>query len=111
MNFGSPLRKDQKEIKIKEVIPKQKFPISLGTTKKVLNDKNLGTSDMIWLNNYIENKVQGECLPKSLFTNNLPSEIISIYGHQGSEEFLTKVRSAFASIKYSGMAQMQINPL
>ena len=40
-NFGSPLTKDQKDKKVKqEVIPKHKYPISLATTKKIINDKN-----------------------------------------------------------------------
>jgi hypothetical protein len=111
MNFGSPLKKDQKEKKTKEeVIPKQKFPISLGTTKKVLNDKNLGTSDMVWLNNFMENKVQGESLPPSFYSNELPAALLSVYGQTGAEAFLEKIRSAFASIKYAGMPK-PVNPV
>ena len=107
-NFASPLTKDQKPKKGEEVIPKQKFPISLGTTKKVLNDKNLGTTDMVWFNNYIENRVRGECLPLSLYSNGLMGEIVSIYGAQEAEKFLQSVRAAFTSMKYPGLQNMQI---
>lgn len=109
-NFGSPLTKDQKDKKVKqEVIPKHKYPISLATTKKIINDKNLilGKADMIWFNLYMENKVQGECLPKSFLTNDLPTEIYSVYGNP--EAFLATIKKDFISNRQPGLMNMQIN--
>lgn len=109
-NFGSPLTKDQKDKKVKqETIPKQKYPLSLATTKKILNDKKLilGRADVVWFNMYMENKVRGECLPPSFLTNDLPSEIYTVYGNP--EPFLATVKKDFIANRQPGLMNMQIN--
>jgi hypothetical protein len=98
MNTGSPLSKDWK---IKEAplakFPKPKFSISMATTKKILKKSGatIGLIEMRWLNAFMENKVQGECLPKSFVSNDLPSEIIRTYGYVEGEKFIDKVVAEF----------------
>jgi len=94
MNTSSPLSKDhriKKEAPLAK-FPKQKFPISIGTTKKILKTANavIGAVEMHWLNSYIENRIQGECLPRAFLSNELPSEIIRIYGIE-ADKFIEKV--------------------
>lgn len=97
MNTSSPLSKDQKIKKLTAQpllpkFPKQKFPIGIGITKRVLKTSNavIGAVEMRWLNNYIENRIQGECLPRSFLSNELPSEIIRTYGI-GADKFIEKI--------------------
>jgi hypothetical protein len=94
MNTSSPLSKDQRAKKepLLPKFPKPKYPISVGTTKKILKTANvvIGAVEMFWLNNYIENRIQGECLPRSFLSNELPSEIIRTYGI-GAEKFIEKI--------------------
>lgn len=91
---ASPLSKDQKIKKLVEIpkFKKQKYQISVGITKKILKPSGaiVGTVEMIWLNNYMENRIQGECLPRSFLTNELPTEIIRIYG-KDSDKFIEKI--------------------
>lgn len=90
MNHGSPLSKDHKFKK--EVAPiKQKPKISQGVAKRILKDKTAGFVATFWLNNYIENKVQGECLPKSFLSNDCIAEITRTYG-AGAEKFFEDIR-------------------
>jgi hypothetical protein len=58
--YSSPLSKDQKVKKEPDAPPKERYKISVGTTKKILKIKGvaLGLTDMKWLNRYIENKVK-----------------------------------------------------
>ena len=100
MNFGSPLSKDHKLKKGKKEeeekkFAKEKFKISIATTKKVLKEKVVGHSQMVWLNNYMENKVRGECLPASFLSNDLPAELIGTYGEEGADKFKEAVRAAY----------------
>jgi len=99
MNFGSPLSKDHKLKKgkkeMEEKFAKEKFKISVATTKKVLKEKIVGHSQMVWLNNYMENKVRGECLPASFLSNDLPAELIGTYGEEGAEKFKEAIRAAY----------------
>jgi hypothetical protein len=94
--YSSPLSKDQKEKKVVE-IPKAKFKISLATTRKVLKIKGaaLGESDMKWLNGYMENKVRGECLPLSFWSNDLLSELAKCLGPTASEKFIEDIKTAW----------------
>ena len=81
--------------KAKEELEKFKKPIykiSSGTTKKILDVKGASESDRIWLNNYMENKVSGECLPPSLLTNESYNIIQRLYGTNAGE-FLEKIRT------------------
>ena len=95
MNHGSPLSKDYRIKKEKPLdkFPKEKYKISMGTTKKLLKKSNqiISQSGMVWLNKYIENRIQGECLPRSFLSNDLPTELIEVYGEQGAEQFIDKV--------------------
>ena len=93
MNHGSPLSKDHK-LK-KEVAPiKHKPKISNGVAKRILKDKAAGFVATFWLNNYIENKVQGECLPKSFLSNDCIAEITRTFG-AGAEKFFEDIRVAY----------------
>jgi len=93
MNHGSPLSKDHK-IK-KEVAPiKAKPKISQGVAKRILKDKAAGFVATFWLNNYLENKVQGECLPKSFLSNDCIAEITRTYG-AGAEKVFEDIRAAY----------------
>lgn len=93
MNHGSPLSKDHK-LK-KEVAPiKHKHKISQGIAKRILKDKAAGFVATFWLNNYIENKVQGECLPKSFLSNDCIAEITRTFG-AGAEKFFEDIRVAY----------------
>ena len=81
--------------KAKEELEKFKKPIykiSSGTTKKILDAKGASESDRVWLNNYMENKVSGECLPPSLLTNECYNLIQRLYGTNAGE-FLEKIRT------------------
>jgi len=96
MNHGSPLSKDHRIAKKTEILdkfPKEKYKISMGTTKKLLKKSNqiISQSGMVWLNKYMENRIQGECLPRSFLSNDLPTELIEVYGEQGAEQFIDKV--------------------
>ena len=94
--YSSPLSKDQKVKKVVEV-PKPKFKISLATTRKVLKIKgvSLGDSDMKWLNGYMENKVRGECLPLSFWSNDILSELAKCLGATASEKFIEEIKKAW----------------
>ena len=99
MNSGSPLSKDWKGKKDEPLakFPKPKFTISMATTKKILKKTGgvIGLIEMRWLNTFMENKVQGECLPKSFVSNDLPSEIIRTYGPIEGEKFIDGIVSEF----------------
>ena len=95
MNTSSPLSKDHKIKKTAPLLakfPKEKFPIGIGITKKILKTAGtiVGAVEMRWLNSYIENRIQGECLPRSFLSNELPSEIIRTYGI-GADKFIEKI--------------------
>ena len=97
--YGSPLSKDNKIVKEKPLdkFPKEKFKISMGTTKKILKKSNqiISHSVMVWLNKYMENKIQGECLPRSFLSNDLPTELVEIYGPDGAEQFIDRIIKDF----------------
>jgi hypothetical protein len=103
MNTGSPLSKDHKIKKeaTSEKIKKEKPKISLATAKKLLKPSKriIGTAETIWLNDYIENTVRGECLPKNLLSNDILSEIIKSFGAgKGADDFTAKILKAFESV-------------
>ena len=75
-----------------EKFKKPVYKISTGTTKKILDARGASESDKIWLNNYIQNRIAGECLPPSLLSNECYNMILRIYG-PNAEEFLKKVRN------------------
>jgi hypothetical protein len=99
MNFLSPLSKDtrQKKEKKEETFAKEKPKISLATVKKLLKPLkvDVGVSECRWVNQYMESEVRSACLPMSLLGNDLMSEIQRIFGVEGAEAFLAKVRAAF----------------
>lgn len=100
MNYGSPLSKDHRASKKEEEKPKKEKPkISLGTTKRMLKKSNypIGFNEMIWLNNYMQNKVQGECLPQSFMSNDLQVELFRVYGKEGAETFEKKLLTDFCN--------------
>lgn len=94
INHGSPLSKDHKFKKPDTAPIKQKPKISNGVAKRILKDKTAGFVATFWLNNYIENKVQGECLPKSFLSNDCIAEITRTYG-AGAEKFFEDIRVAY----------------
>lgn len=81
-----------------EKFPKEKFNISLATARKVLKMKDItiGEADMKWLNRYMENRVRGESLPMSFWSNDILSELQRSYGPD-SVTFLQKVKLDFRS--------------
>jgi hypothetical protein len=94
MNHGSPLTKDHKFKKSDTAPVKQKPKISNGLAKRILKDKTAGFVATFWLNNHIENKVQGECLPKSFISNDCIAEITRTYG-AGAEKVFEDIRVAY----------------
>ena len=92
---GSPLTKDQKTAKVVEV-KKPRQLISSGTARKILKTSGavIGTVETAWLNRYMENKVSGECLPRSFVSNDLYAEICRTYG-KGSTQFIEKIVNDF----------------
>ena len=101
MNTASPLSKDHKAPKKDDTLAKfkkEKLKISVATTKKILkaSKKPIGNTEAIWLNGYIENRIQGECLPRNLLSNDLPSEIANIFGTD-AERFINQLLEAFKS--------------
>lgn len=94
INHGSPLSKDHKIKKPEEAPINKKPKISTGIAKRILKDKGVGFVATFWLNNYIENKVQGECLPKSFLSNDCIAEITRTYG-AGAEKFFEDIRAAY----------------
>jgi hypothetical protein len=103
MNTGSPLAKDHrlKKEPTSEKIKKEKPKISLATAKKILKPSKriIGTAETIWLNNFVENTVRGECLPLNLLSNDLLSEIIRTFGAgEGAEKFTAKILKAFEMV-------------
>ena len=100
MNTASPLSKDQRKKKDageKTDKPKPKPKISLATAKKILKPSKriIGEAETYWLNNYIENRVRGECLPLNLWSNDIVSEIHKTFG--GSSSFIDSVLRDFES--------------
>jgi len=103
MNTGSPLAKDHKVKKepTSEKIKKEKPRISLAIAKKLLKPSKriIGTAETNWLNDYMENTVRGECLPKNLLSNDLLSEIIRTFGAgEGADNFTAKILKAFEAV-------------
>ena len=74
-----------------EEFKKPVLKISLGTTKRILS-KEACESDRVWLNGYIQNKVAGECLPPTLYSNECSSILKRIYGVNYEHE-LEKIRA------------------
>jgi hypothetical protein len=97
MNTGSPLTKDQKFKPDTDTYKKPKQLINSGTVKKILklSDAVIGASEVAWFNRYMENKVAGECLPKSFLSNDIYAEICRTYGSIGSTQFILKIVTDF----------------
>jgi hypothetical protein len=94
MNYGSPLSKDHRAKKEADAPKKEKPKISVGTAKRILKSPTVGIVAAAWLNQYIENRVQGECLPKSFLSNDILAELARAYGAD-SEKFLEATRVAY----------------
>jgi hypothetical protein len=75
-----------------EKFKKPAWKISIGTTKKIL-DAPASDSDRVWLCNYIQNKIAGDCLPPSLYSNECYNVIIRLYGEKCGETFLEGLRA------------------
>jgi len=71
---------------------KTPLKIGLGATKKLLGAKGACESDRIWLCAYVQNKVAGECLPPSLYSNECMSIMARLYGPKLEAE-LERIRS------------------
>ena len=85
-------QKKAKEKEMLELFKKPVYPISSGATKKILDAKGASEADRIWLNGYLENRVSGECLPKTLLTNECFNIIQRLYGPD-APAFLEKIRT------------------
>jgi hypothetical protein len=97
MNHGSPLSKDHR-VKKEDPKPKKVKPaIPVGVAKKVLKatGRPIGSFETNWLNRYMENRVLGECLPKTLLSSDLPSQLTTTFGLIGSAKFTEEIVSAF----------------
>ena len=84
-------------MKKEEEKKKEKPKISLGATKKILKKTKypIGVNEMLWLNHFMENLVQGECLPKTFLSNDLQVELFRVYGTEGAEKFEKRIIDAF----------------
>lgn len=96
---ASPLSKDQRLARgtpVADKVVKTKQPISSGTARKLLKTSGavIGTTETYWLNRYMENKVSGECLPKSFLSNDLFAELSRIYG-KNSKQFIDQIVTDF----------------
>lgn len=99
MNFGSPLSKDQriKKPNEEEKLKKAERPkLSVATAKKILKPLKIevGHSEADWINRWVENEVQGNCLPKSLLSNDFLAEVGKTFGDK-KDEFLDRLRKDF----------------
>jgi hypothetical protein len=97
MNHGSPLSKDQRIQKPKEEEWKQEKPkISVATAKKILKPLKVevGQFECRWVNRWVENEVQGKCLPKALFSNDFLAEVNKTFGAE-ADGFLCRLRTDF----------------
>lgn len=97
MNHGSPLSKDHRAKKEDPKPKKVKPAIPVGVAKKILKatGRPIGSFETNWLNRYMENKVQGECLPRTLLSSDLPSQLMTMYGLIGSAKIIEEIVSAF----------------
>ena len=59
---------------------KPTLKINLGITKKILGAKGACDADRVWLCSYMQNKVAGECLPPSLYSNEAYNVMSRLYG-------------------------------
>jgi len=75
---------------------KTPLKINLGITKKILGAKGACEIDRIWLCGYMQNKVAGECLPPSLYSNECYNTMSRLYGLNLENE-LEKIRAAWKS--------------
>lgn len=98
MNHGSPLSKDQRYKKPaeEEKFKPEKPKISLATAKKILKPLKIevGQSECLWVNRWVENEVRGRCLPPSLLSNDFLAEVGKIFA-EGGDEFLGRLRADF----------------
>lgn len=75
---------------------KPTLKINLGITKKILGAKGACDADRNWLCSYMQNKVAGECLPPSLYSNEAYNVMSRLYGNNLENE-LEKIRAAWKS--------------
>ena len=81
----------KKEVVIEKFKP-EKPKISVATTKKTLKwIENVNEGHSRWLNEYILNMCQSQCLPMSLHSNSLLSEVGRLYG--STDAFLEKLKA------------------
>ena len=109
MNFGSPLSKDQRMKKqpAVESFPKEKLLIGVAVVKKILKPLNLeneiGVAECRWVNHWVENEVQGKCLPKSFLSGDFLSEVEKAFGVDAAKGFLDRLREEFVATAPKGV--------
>jgi len=113
MNFGSPLSKDHRVKKQTkdETFVKPKLPIGVGVVKKVLKplklETEIGLAECQWLNHWVENEVQGKCLPKTLLSEDFLSATEKAFGVEGAKGFLDRLREEFQTTSPKGVVPME----
>jgi hypothetical protein len=75
---------------------KPTLKINLGITKKILGAKGACDADKVWLCSYMQNKVAGECLPPSLYSNECYNVMSRLYGLNLENE-LERIRADWKS--------------
>jgi hypothetical protein len=82
-----------------ELPPKEKLKVSLATAKKVLKATKypIGAMECEWLNQYLENRIRSECLPRSLLSNDLVAEVPRAFGVEKGDLFLQQLRADFVA--------------
>lgn len=75
---------------------KTPLKINLSITKKILGVKGACEIDKIWLCSYMQNKVAGECLPPSLYSNEAYNVMSRLYGNNLENE-LERIRADWKS--------------
>ena len=111
MNHGSPLSKDQRIKKPTDELEKfkpEKPKLSVAVVKKILKPLKVevGAFEAGWVNRWVENEVQGKCLPRSLLSNDFLAEVGKTFGDK-AEEFLGRLRSDFQVIAPKAVAPPQ----
>lgn len=88
--------KKPKEEELKK-FPKEKPKISVATAKKVFKPlkREVGQSECLWLNQYVENAVRSSSLPMSLLSNEFLAEAVRWFGEEGGKAFLERLREDF----------------
>lgn len=90
------MQKTTKQADLTKDWTKPTLKMNLGITKKILGAKGACDADRIWLCGYMQNKVAGECLPPSLYSNEAYNVMSRLYGNTLENE-LERIRTDWKS--------------